>query len=315
MKNLMIFLRVAAVAACVVSCYAPKLEDGALLCSGHGECPAGYVCVAKACYKHGLTPGGGADGAVGRMDGGLVTSDGGGDGAVGRMDGGLAACFGPIAACAPENKGKCDPVCQSGCKCSERCLYEGAAATCREARAPFTPPGDACSSSMDTCRPGSACIDEATPACGAHCYRYCRVDADCGDKARCIGYIRDPVTDVTLYNICSPQIEPTCIPAGRADCPGTGRSLPTFGCYILSATHPDQSVCDCAGSKKLGELCDNEHECVPGTECVRLGDMKPSCRKVCALGVVVGLASCPATMTCKAFAGAMGASTRYGYCL
>ncbi len=287
-----------------IGCYNPKFDDGLLLCSAASECPAGYQCGSdKACYKTGAAP-------LIKADAGHLPGDAG---TVSDPDGGVAACTDPTPGCvAPKDLGgKCDPVCQSGCKCREKCFYEGATPTCGPAKLPVKNAGEVCDTASDTCRPGAVCLEELRTECGAHCYHYCRVDADCGDKARCIGAVTAS-DGSTVYKICSPLIEALCLPFGKADCPGAGRSLPTFGCYVLSALHPDLSVCDCAGTKPAGSVCANEHECVPGTECIKLG-AQATCRKICTLnGVVAG--PCPSGTTCTPFAPGGVNSIRYGYC-
>ena len=140
----------------------------------------------------------------------------------------------------PGPSGACDPVCQSGCACGEKCVNPGAGNMCTPIAMPVQLNYDSCNPAADRCRPGSVCLPEFQDRCGAHCYRFCRVDTDCGMNARCTGEAQDPAGN-PLYRVCSARIEP-CNPTGVAPAcgPGAGadRLAPAFGCYILSHHAP-----------------------------------------------------------------------------
>ena len=168
--------------------------------------------------------------------------------------------------------------------------------------------GGSCSTTLDDCSAGYVCLSEATDACGAHCYRFCRTAADCPGGALCD--LDVVVADKTVAKACSSAPE-KCDPTGEARCTSAARPSPPFGCYVLSAQDPDTATCDCAGTKALGAACMFEHECAPGLECIRVGGGAGACRRLCHLGAQGG---CPAGATCSALGTAASPSTVYGYC-
>jgi hypothetical protein len=260
------FLAAVAAAAALVAaagCYNPKIEEGAFSCPS-GSCPSGFSCTLGKCYKN----------APARADAG---ADG--------------ACQQNERECSPVTNpsGACDPVCQSGCgSCSDKCTNNGAGNVCVAATVPAAGNYDSCSPDRDTCTAGAVCLGEFNEQkCGAHCYRFCRVDSDCkgpaGNQiARCTGEAQNASGDV-IYKHCSPRIE-TCNPAGpNPRCQGASaidRPSPAFACYMLSWQHPDESVCECAGTLPDGAPCSREYECVPGHECLKVGT-DTRCRKLC----------------------------------
>lgn len=311
----------AALAALVIGvavgpgCYNPSIEDGALACSADFKCPTNFACGPDGKCRRPGAPIGGAGGVGGTsgIDGGAGVGGGGmGGGGMGGVDGMCPAPYGPFPSCMAMSRGSCDPVCQAGCKCNERCnLDPQGVAQCGKQAPPFAGPNDRCDPKADTCRPGLICLSESNPAaCQAHCYRFCRADGDCLGNAKCTTEII--LGDMATGNkVCSPPPE-GCNPWGPAAC--TNRAAnpsPTFACYVLSARFSDIAVCDCAGTKKLNETCDFEHECEPGHECVKLGT-QALCRRVCSLAATGGvlMGGCPVGQVCTAFP----SSTKYGYC-
>jgi hypothetical protein len=218
--------------------------------------------------------------------------------------------YGPIAACTPANTQGCDPVCQTKCGCGERCAMDSGMPTCKKQSGPFVGSGGTCQTSQDLCQPGFLCLRESADvdACGAHCYRHCRADADCPGGAKCATEVQFPSGAGT--KVCSSPPE-ACDPfVGR--CTNTGqRPFPLFGCYVMSKTETNLTSCECAGTKPVGAACMFEHECVPGAECFFLQGAG-LCRKVCSTELVVGPnpGPCPANQICTPFPG----SAKYGYC-
>jgi hypothetical protein len=220
--------------------------------------------------------------------------------------------FGPFSGCAPGGAQACDPVCQARCGCGERCTLEGGAAVCRNQAGPFQALGQTCDPKADVCRPGTICLQESLdhPACGAHCYRHCRADADCAGGAKCAIEVQFGVS-TTTSRVCTAPAE-GCDPYGAARCLNVGqRPYPTFGCYLMSSDQTNLTICDCAGTVAIGMACTYQHQCVPGAECVLDGNAR-LCRKVCSVELVVGPnpAPCALNQVCTPFPG----STKYGYC-
>jgi hypothetical protein len=216
-------------------------------------------------------------------------------------------CQGPVAGCTAGSAGACDLVCQARCGCQQRCaLVSGMPACVPPASVPI-PTGGACSADLDDCQAGSVCLAEAAEVCGSHCYRYCRDDADCPAGAQCNFEVE--VGGAVVARACGVAPE-SCDPVeGR--CAAAGRPSPTFGCYVLSAGASDVAACDCAGTRKLGEGCMFEHECLPGLECIKVAGQPSACRKVCRLGMP---ATCPAGAQCLPLGTAAAPSTVFGYC-
>jgi hypothetical protein len=290
-------LLAAVAAALALGCYNPKIDEGAFQCGPGDSCPSGFSCKAARCYKN--PP---------------VTAD-----AATQMD---ASCQQNERECSPATmtSGACDPVCQRGCSsCGDRCTHNGTANVCVARSALSTSTYDSCMPDRDTCAPGTVCLAEFNEQkCGAHCYRFCRVDSDCKDPggnqiARCTGEAQK--NDLVVYKHCSPRIEP-CNPTGpEPRCTGGApaeRPYPAFACYMLSPQHPDEAVCECAGTVREGMPCTREYECVPGHECLQLGaDIR--CRKLCTPdGSLLPAIACGLGQRCMPFP---GAGVRLGYCV
>jgi hypothetical protein len=294
----------------LATCYNPQIVNGGLKCTANFECPSGFKCNQPdgLCYQEGMIPPIGGTGGSG-------TGGGGGDtGGSGNVCTAPMGQYGPFTGCtaAPRDKG-CDPVCQSGCACNERCKLEGGNTNCRAEGPTFLQQYDACEPKDDRCRPGTICLQESQDhaACGSHCYRHCRTDGDC-PNAKCTIEVQFG-NSATTNKVCSPPMD-ACSPFGQGMCSsGSMRPYPTFGCYVMSSTYPDIPICDCAGTTGIGMACTYEHECVPGAECVLLGSVR-QCRRVCKVGlpVTVGvlMGGCPPMATCTAFPG----GSTFGYC-
>ncbi|HXU82419.1 MAG TPA: hypothetical protein VN914_13545 [Polyangia bacterium] len=293
----------------VATCYKPDIIEGGLRCSPSFECPEGFKCNSAdaLCYRTGTIP------PVGGT-GGTPTGGSSGSGGAGGMCTAGTQPYGPFAGCTPPGGMGCDVVCQSGCACNERCKLVGGNATCAAEGPTFIQHLDSCEPKDDKCRPGTICLQESPdhPACGAHCYRHCRTDADC-TNAKCTIEVQFG-NSATTNKVCSPPMD-ACNPFGPARCsPSSNRPYPTFACYVMSSSYPDIPICDCAGTTPAGSPCTYEHECEPGAECVLLGSVR-ACRKVCKVGAPpatpVMLGGCPAVNpTCTAFPG----GSQFGYC-
>jgi hypothetical protein len=214
----------------------------------------------------------------------------------------------PIAGCTPSASGACDPICQARCGCGQRCAFFDGKPACVPPAATPVPLGGTCSESTDDCVAGAVCLNESSPACKSHCYRYCRTDADCPGGALCSFEVE--IAGTTVAKACTSPPE-ACDPTGAATCTDPMRPAPTFGCYVLSALAPDKAVCDCAGTKAMGVACTFEHECAPGLECIRVGNTPGVCRRICKLGVAGG---CPGGVACSPLGTPAAPSTVHGYC-
>ncbi len=298
----------------VASCYNPKIEDGTFMCGPGGLCPEGFSCDNGRCFKgSGSGPGKGGAGPGGGGSGG--TSYTPPDASPN------AECPICTASVAPP-AGWCDPVCQTGCKCTQKCVpgtAENPKAVCVDVTAPPTPVFAACSEANDTCRPGAVCLGdrEERPECGAHCFRLCETnrDADCGPEARCLDNLDIMGTSVK-YGLCSSQLD-VCNPLlPNARCMrGEGHPAGIFSCYVLSLREPDLTVCECTGTRTEGQTCRSMHDCVAGYECITKDGMS-LCRQLCT--PETSPVPMPLRMACKTVGqkcAKFANGTRYGYCL
>jgi hypothetical protein len=318
---------VAALAGLVVAgCYAPKIGDK-LKCNGMyeqgmGDCPDGYHCESDGyCHPGAYVPGsagagGHAGAAVGGGGAGGHTSGGAGATAGGSGSGGSPVDAGPdvppvcintpIPSCTADTAGKkCDPVCQVGCGCTQKCSVNSAAAlTCNPPLASLRPKGlgEGCNpasvgmdAQTDDCQPGLVCMMDA---CGSRCYRFCRSDADC------------PLSTCSRnagggFKVCDVQ-SMTCNPVRNngmpTNCPGAAQ-----GCFIVP-NGTDTTLCDCPGAGKTGTQCSFSRDCFPGLVCVDVGGTGTgTCKPACSLAP--GATDCGAG-TCTAIKN----SVKFGYC-
>ena len=285
------------VTAMVAACFNTKdIQSGGLKCApsadptSFGVCPDGFFCgEGHLCYRNGTE--------------------------------GVALCqaseaqppFGPFAACAPPNQSVslCDPVCQNGCSCSHRCQITGDFSNGYSFECQAPPAGELldtfkpCDVMNDSCKPGRVCLApvDNSVGCVSQCFRYCRQDADCSEitGSRCLLAI-DVGDGDNRTRICSPPAVP-CNPVQNGPATACANSLTGNTCYVFSSSHPDETMCDCAGTIKPGAACQGDHSCVAGYECVA-----GVCQKLCAQAA--SGAGCPSGQGCVALPN----STRFGTC-
>jgi hypothetical protein len=287
-------------------CYNPVIGEGDFLCGPGDSCPVGWRCEPsnKRCHRMLTTD------AASMSDRPVQSTD-----TAPQVDTAPMTCNRGLSCSAGAAAGAvCDPVCQSGCSCDKKCTFTGSQVTCATTPSGAKQANEECNPNNDNCAPGLLCTAENEPACGAHCYRACRVDADCGANARCTDALGDATGTRELSRICSPRIE-MCNPVGlQAACANAGpsnRPFPTFACYLLDHTVDESVVCRCAGTIDAGMPCSARGSCKPGLECLAgLGaDAALRCRRLCSLaGAGVG---CQLGNVCRP----IGASTRVGACL
>jgi hypothetical protein len=283
-------------------CFKPSVVDGGFLCNTSflPDCPDGFKCDGNVCRRIGADAG--FDQAIEANPDGLAiehvsdTHD-----AVSEPD---AACFPPVGNCTADTSKGCDPVCQKGCMCHQKCSVNTAGTpTCNEP-SPTLPrtEGQSCSpvseglaAQTDDCEPGLVCFDET---CGSLCVRFCRVDKDCPNST-CTRPLPGGLKGCDVPpSACNPVTA-----LGGTSCAAAQ------GCY-LSATATDQAFCDCpANAQSPGESCNDSRDCVRGLTCVdATGGMDFRCHVTCTLmGATSG---CTGTETCHA----LGNNVKFGYC-
>jgi hypothetical protein len=301
--------------ACLAACYNTRnVKTGALVCGPNDACPDGFTCIKDGtatqpghCWRNGTRPdagGGNSDTAAGRPDTlppGACTTP--------------TAPFGPLPSCAaelPNANSTCDPVCQAGCPCRQRCVVNEntfASFQC-EASEPdpstFLRVQDDCTGNRsDSCSPGSQCI--ADNVCPWLCYRLCRNDQDCPKGSLCSSNTLYDVNDQPVSGVflCTPPAE-TCNPTGAASC-ATLRE--NFNCVFQAGqtgVSSDATMCDCKSlhTQALGASCKlQQDDCLPGLVCV-----DKFCRQICEQQGTG--APCPNGGRCTPVFG----STKYGAC-
>jgi hypothetical protein len=266
------------------------VQSGGLKCAPDRSCPDGFSCnlLDKLCYRNGI--------------------------------GGPSACtaaeaqapFGPFAACtAPTSTSPgdlCDPVCQSGCPCNQRCQLLGDQLGHYSFACETPPTGtpldnfQPCDPNSDLCKPGLRCLPPppGSTGCVAQCYRYCRQNSDCPLNSLCALSI--DIVGQNSIPICTPP-EIACNPALQTAAPACSSSLTGSACYAFSKELPDQTMCDCAGTIAAGADCTDLHSCMAGYECV-----SGKCQKVCLLQT--GGLACAVGQTCVS----LNSSTKFGTC-
>lgn len=244
----------------------------------------------------------------GSLDGGLdVSAD---SGSVGNV-----MCSAPRLGCQARlpRGATCDPVCQSGCECDQRCGIGGDHVACLPSSNGMKKLGDSCSqtNSVDDCSAGNICLDEFEPVCGKHCFRFCNVDAQCANGAHCTTPLTGGQRDLDV-KVCDNPPDPCSPIFGKGACSQADRPLPAFGCYVMGTGFPDEAVCDCAGDIPENGLCQSERECKPGLVCIAESSGNATlCKRVCPLDQpTLAKTICGPTKACAALA----RSTRFGYC-
>ncbi|MDX2021557.1 MAG: hypothetical protein SF187_15040 [Deltaproteobacteria bacterium] len=302
-------LAVVVAAVGYVACYNPDIQDNFLVCNVGGKaCPDDFVCspATNKCVKS-------TSGAGGSLGTGGTIGTGGAGGT-----GGAPMCVGPLPACkASTAPGQtCDPACQSGCQCTQRCGLVGAQAACIPDTKGTKALAQDCGGQgpnviVDDCQPGLTCLPEYEEVCGKHCFRYCKDDTDCSSGAHC----SVPLTvgdKETGVRVCDNPPE-NCVPVfGAGNCNRADRPSPAFGCYIMGGGYNDQAVCDCAGTLAEDALCQAERECKPGLVCIPpAAGEKPRCKRVCPQKMdEIAKTICGLTKACVPVNG----SQRWGYC-
>jgi hypothetical protein len=298
---------VVAVASLAVGagCYNPKIKQGGFLCGPDAgyvqDCPEGFHCdQATFTCKRGAA----VDAAVEAKT--ETKPEVAPEVAMDIRNEQPEVCLMPVAGCTAEAGKKCDPLCQTGCGCHEKCSVNTAGAlTCNVPSGPtIRHVGESCdpvvsqgpASQTDDCEPGLACLEQS---CGRRCGRFCRSDNDCPNSA-CTRDIPGgfKVCDVAFSN-CNPVKS-----AGPSGCPGT-----SLGCY-LSSTVTDRTFCDCSfNSVPVNGPCTVSRDCFGGLACVdATGSLDFHCLQVCSL--TAPGSGCIGGGTCRPLNG----SKMYGYC-
>jgi len=297
-----------------LACFKPAIVDGGLKCNmtaGAKACPDGYVCdhADGRCTRHPTDAGKDVSGDVltdvpASEVGDLLSEDG-------------PACFQPVAGCT-SGAGTCDPTCQTGCACRQKCsVSTNGTLTCNAPQMQGFPRGlmQSCTyeslgsnQQTDNCGPGLVCVDDE---CFPRCYKFCQTDNDC-TTASCTRDIGGG------QKVCDVPFVDTCVPLMGGQ--NTGCTGNTMSCY-LSSTTPMHTICDCPqGASGPNGPCTKSRECNRGLACVDRGNGgTPTCLQVCRLNVDGGT-DCNNGQVCHPYLGIppgppANANANFGYCL
>lgn len=299
------------------ACYKPNILDGGLRCkadAGARSCPEGFKCRVdtQTCWRN---LDGGADQKV---DGPGVPDVADGPDA---PDGPI--CFEQKAGCSAE-AGLCDPFCQTGCGCRDKCSVNTAGAlTCNPPLSSMFPRAllQSCTISSngsgaqtDNCAPGLVCVQDLS--CSPRCFQFCRTDGDCVNSS-CSREVGSRQDGGVTRKVCDIPFVDSCVPLPGSQ--NTGCGTGAMACYISSAS-PTHTICDCpfnAGSSN--DPCTRTRDCVPGLACVDRGDGAPICLQVCRLSNMgLDCISNPAIGACKEYTGLPPGPAHhptFGFCL
>ena len=267
--------------AAAVGCFDPKIESGNLHCAPtDSACPDGFICSAGVCVTRGDAAADDlrsdvADGAASDVV----------DATSGDRPSDAVTCSDPVTAlCSPAAgvTSACDPVCQTGCPCGQRCTVSGAGAVCTgQSTGSAKTLGQTCLPSTDDCAPGLACLRESCGSNLGRCYRFCRDASVCSSGVACMTEVNSS-NDMALGQLACDLAEQTCNPIAGTGCPDAALS-----CFVTTAGH---TVCDCPGrGRREGDSCTGYDDCALGlaclqSVCVRLCRSTSDCSSCTALG-------------------------------
>jgi hypothetical protein len=307
-----------------LGCYSPNIKDGGLMCAADGSCPSGFTCVANRCVR----PDSGLDLLAPPDAPGETSPDQPevGDGAT------EMACVQPVAGCTPlPSTTMCDPVCQTGCGCTQKCsVKHDATIACLPLMGPPRATWDTCDIASygsdlqdDTCVPGDICLQPGGAGGAAHsCFQLCRTDKDClalaptGADAAADGAappcVSRPVGTAPsgfaapMARVCDvPYMD--CDPVASSGCP-----MARPDCYLVSpdpVTKADRTICDFVepDTGGNGRACSSSRDCFEKWTCPT-GDVPGAgvCHPVCNIAA----SKCPAATN-----GCVPYGTSYGYCM
>lgn len=293
-----------AVASTMAACYRPSVIDGKLQCGPANACPDGYGCVNSHCWQGGVAnpaPDGGSDDLSQTVD----------------MSEPEVSCLQAVPGCIPSSTGVCDPVCQTGCGCQEKCSFsstgEVACVPALGQNAPSAPcnvdsygaPGQ-----TDDCAPGNVCLyPGGTGTTRRYCFALCSSDDNC-PSSRCVTRPVAPPTTIggiaPTATVCDTPFTP-CNPIDNTGCTDPDRSF----CYLAPpdpVTGASRTQCEYYPGAKAGhDTCDWSRDCAPRLTCPQKDSVWP--------GAGFCLLVCDATHPCTAGGTCKPYGSTYGYCV
>jgi hypothetical protein len=293
-------------APAIAGCYKPSIEDGKLGCGPALACPDGFACVSSRCWQGGIAR---------PLDGGAGDTDQPAD-----MSDTDVSCVVSVPECVASSTGICDPVCQTGCGCQEKCSISSVGqAACVPVRGqqPVEKPcridGYGSPDQTDTCTPGDVCLYPGGPGTtSGYCFALCSSDLAC-PNSRCVSRpvappINTPTPITPMATVCDTPFV-ACDPFTNAGCTNPDRP----NCYLAPpdpATGASRTLCEYfAGPGKIPDTCDWSRDCIPRFVCPRNDDGATWPRANFCLPVCDSAHPCTSGGTCKYY------GTTYGYCV
>jgi hypothetical protein len=201
----------------------------------------------------------------------------------------------------------CDPVTQSPCGASDRCVIgSGGKTICRPAGA--LPTGALCNPKNDQCSRTNQCL--IPNSTGGVCEELCGNDLDCKQAPVAVSGTAEGnnlghcmfMSGGTSVRICSVACNPVAM-AGGSGCPSDAACI-----YSATGMIPEFTFCGPPGTAGDGQDC-STGECQAGLSCLAV-NTQFHCRPVCRKN---NDGDCPSGYTCKP--GAAGTSSvMFGYC-
>jgi hypothetical protein len=287
------------------ACYSPNFVDGKLICADGNACPSGFSCrlPENRCWKNGAVDAGSPP-----RDSDASSSD-------------APQCQVVAPRCNPQitAPSTCDPVCQGGCGCNQKCsaMFDGTFGCVpilgeRRVMDSCTVTGPGTPTQTDSCAAGNICLRPTAGFLADFCFKLCGSDDNC-PGVPCVS--RQITTSTKSAKVCDLPTS-DCNPIENDDgaaCKAIDGNRPY--CFLVPSTPTamaspttaiPRTVCDFAeGGKTSGE-------CVSPRDCFEMFTCPPaplvghgSCHRVCDLATP----SCAAPMTCQPW------GPKYGYCL
>jgi hypothetical protein len=219
-------------------------------------------------------------------------------------------CNQPVAGCTSPAIVGCDPVCQSGCGCKEKCSRGVDGTAVCQPSGGFQNVGDPCTvnnpglaNQSDNCVAGAVCLSDS--GTNPRCFALCNTSADCASHgALCVNHYLAPSGSSPSVRVCDPPLM-ACDPFAA------GAAGNCANCYVTepSSTGTSQTVCEYWSGPRARDtdLCQSSGDCSGRLVCPQVSTAARFhlCSILCDLS---GNHGCPINQACILI------GNRYGFC-